>query len=282
MTDEEILNRHVGREETIRDHVDPERMRRLAALLDRDWTEDDPPPPLAHFVLFRPDARESRLGEDGHPLREAEGMLPAILLPRRMWAGSRIRFAAPLETGMALVRMSRLTKAVAKTGRSGDMAFCTVEHTIQAEDGTPLIVEEQDLVYREAHSGPDIAPRRAPQPEFEAQETAAFAPGAVELFRYSALTFNSHRIHYDADYARSVEGYRDCVVHGPLLATKLFEHLETIARGRRIAEFAFRAVSPSFVGENLTLDAVIDGDAVRLIVTHADGVAVTGAATLAA
>ncbi|MCP9222092.1 MaoC family dehydratase N-terminal domain-containing protein [Erythrobacter sp. LQ02-29] len=281
MTDEEILERHIGREETTRDQVDPERMRRLAALLDRDWEESDTPPPLGHFVLFRPDARESRLGVDGHPMREAEGMLPAISLPRRMWAGSRIRFEAPLTTGMALVRTSRLTKAVAKRGRSGDMAFCTVEHSIRAEgQDAPLIVEEQDLVYREAHRSPDLAVRRAPEPEFAARHTAGFAPGPVELFRYSALTFNSHRIHYDADYARSVEGYRDCVVHGPLLATKLFEHLETIAHGRRIAEFAFRAVSPSFVGEDLTLGAAIDGDAARLIVTHGDGVAVTGEATL--
>ncbi len=281
MTDEEILARHVGREETAHDHVDPERMRRLAALLDRDWQPGDALPPLAHFVLFRPDARQSRLGEDGHPLRDAAGMLPAISLPRRMWAGSRIRFEAPLESGMALVRTSRLTKAVAKSGRSGAMAFCTVEHTIRAQGGdAPLMVEEQDLVYRDAHCGPDLAPRRAPEPEFAPEHTVGFAPGPVELFRYSALTFNSHRIHYDADYARAVEGYRDPVVHGPLLATKLFAHLRDIADGRRIAEFAFRAVSPSFVGEELALGASVEGDAVRLSVTHGDGLAVSGEARL--
>lgn len=283
MIDQDILDRHVGRETRAKDFVDPERMQRLAGLLDHEWSPGDQLPPLAHFVLFRPDAVQSRLGEDGHPLREPGSMLPDIPLPRRMWAGSRIRFAAPLEPGMPVRRASRLAKAVAKSGSSGDLVFCTVQHEIRSIDRDEILIEEeQDLVYRGAHEGGGLASRPAIAPEFEPEENRFVSADPVMLFRYSALTYNSHRIHYDREYAREVEGYQGLVVHGPLLATLLFDHLERLAGPRRIESFAFRAMSPSFDDEELALGASLDGDTARLSITNSVGLALSGRAGLVA
>lgn len=281
MTDKELLERHLGREVIRGDVVDPERMERLSALLDRRWTAADPIPPLGHFLLFRPDEIQSRIGPDGHPLRDPEGMLPAIELPRRMWAGSRIRFLGDMRPGMAVTRKSKLVSAVPKSGKTGSMVFCTVTHEINDEAGNLLIAEEQDIVYREAHAGPDLAARPAVPASFAPSHTATVTADPVKLFRYSALTFNSHRIHYDREYAAREEGYQGLVVHGPYLATMLFDHLRSVADGRRIAEFAFRAVSPSFDREELTLGALVDGDSVRLSIVNPSGLGMTGSALLA-
>lgn len=282
MIDEAMISQHVGRTETRLDIADPERLQRLSALLDQSWTVGSGIPPLGHFVLFRPDERQSRLGGDGHPMREPSGMLPAIDLPRRMWAGSRIRFEAEMAPGAALVRTSRLTSATPKSGKSGAMVFCTVVHEIRLQESGALVIqEEQDIVYREAHCGPDLAPRPAVEPTFIPEQVRSLQVDPVMLFRYSALTFNSHRIHYDRDYARTDEGYPGLVVHGPYLATLLFEHLARCTPGRRVATFAFRAVSPSFDGEVLTLGATITGDTAELSVTGPCGLALSGKAQLA-
>ena len=145
-----------------------------------------------------------------------------------------------------------------------------------------LITEEQDIVYRQAHEGPQFARRPAIELEFVPDATRPVTLGAVELFRYSALTFNAHRIHYDRDYARQVEGYRDLVVHGPLLATLAFDHLTQVAGGRRISEFSFRAVSPSYDGEALVLGALVEGDEAKISVTNPAGLALSGNARLEA
>ena len=282
MIDEAQIAQHVGRTETRADLADPERFERLSALLDQPWRTDDGMPPLGHFILFRPDERQSRLGADGHPVREPSGMLPAVDLPRRMWAGSRIRFEAPIVPGTALLRTSQLASATPKSGKSGAMVFCTVVHEIRAATSGDLLIQEaQDIVYREAHSGPELAPRPAVDPIFTPEHVHSLRVDPVMLFRYSALTFNSHRIHYDRDYARTEEGYPGLVVHGPYLATLLFEHLAQVAAGRRIAAFDFRAVSPSFDGEVLTLGASITGDAAELSVTGPCGLALSGKAVLA-
>lgn len=281
MITQALLDRHLGREQRSDDMADPERLLRLAALLDRPWTPAAGMPPLGHFVLFRPSEAQSRMGEDGHPLRDVDGMLPAVSLPRRMWAGSRISFPGTMLPGQPLVRRSQLVSAVPKSGKSGQMLFCTVEHEIRAaESGELLVVEEQDIVYREAHRGPGLAPRPPVAPEFAPQVSSTRRPDAVELFRYSALTFNSHRIHYDRDYARDLEGYQGLVVHGPLLATMLFDHLVQAAPGKRVAQFSFRAVSPSFDGEALVFGASFEGERARLSVTNPAGLAMTGAALL--
>lgn len=282
MIDEAKIAQHVGRTETRIDIADPERLQRLSALLDQPWTVESGMPPLGHFVLFRPDERQSRLGDDGHPLREPSGMLPAVDLPRRMWAGSRIRFEAELAPGAALVRTSRLASATPKSGKSGAMVFCTVVHEIRMQkSGVLLIQEEQDIVYREAHRSPDLAPRPEVKPSFTPEHVRSLQVDPVMLFRYSALTFNSHRIHYDRDYARTEEGYSGLVVHGPYLATLLFEHLARCTPGRRIATFDFRAISPSFDLEMLTFGATIVGDSAELSVTSPCGLALSGKAQLA-
>ncbi len=282
MIDNASLERHIGREQQSEDSADPERFRRLSAVLDRKWSPADGMPPLGHFLLFQPDEIQSRIGADGHPLRDQNGMLPAISLPRRMWAGSRIQFEGLVEPGARLVRRSRLVSAVAKSGKSGHMVFCTIAHEIRATSGGPVLIsEQQDIVYREAHQGPGLAPRPAMQPEFQAEHFSGRTVGPVELFRYSALTFNAHRIHYDREYARDEEGYRGLVVQGPFLATMMFDHLLQVAGGRRVLEFSFRAVSPSFDGEGLRFGATIEGEKVRLFVTNPVGLAMTGQARLA-
>ncbi|KCZ94219.1 hypothetical protein [Hyphomonas johnsonii] len=282
MSEQYDLTPFIGREQSAHDIVDPERLIRLAALLDRSWTPSDAIPPLGHFLLFRPDERQSNIGPDGHPVRGPDDLLPDIPLPRRMWAGSRIRFERALEPGMPVFRKSRLEKAVAKRGKGGDLVFCTVAHEIRAGEGGPLLIaEEQDIVYRGAHTGAEPAKRPSIDPDFTAQEVHSRVVGPVELFRYSALTFNAHRIHYDRDYARDEEGYPALVVHGPFLATLLFDHLQNVTRGRRISAFAFRATSPSFDGEELVFGATVQGDEAKLSVTNPSGLALTGTARLA-
>jgi len=281
MIENALLEPYIGREEQSDDCADPERLCRLAALLDRTWSVADGMPPLGHFVLFRPDEVQSRIGPDGHPLRDPDRMLPAISLPRRMWAGSHIRFERAIEPGARLIRRSRVASASPKSGKSGHLVFCTVVHEIRAAiDGTLLISEQQDIVYREAHHGPDPAPRPALRPEFEPDHLTSRSVGPVELFRYSALTFNAHRIHYDREYARETEGYEGLVVHGPFLATMLFDDLLQVANTRSVVEFSFRAVSPSFDGEPLRFGVSLDGDEARLFITNPAGLAMTAWARL--
>jgi len=278
----EMLQPYVGREQRSADVVDPERMTRLAALLGRRWNPDDRIPPLGHFLLFRPDEIQPRIGPDGHPLRDPDGMLPAIDLPRRMWAGSRIRFEQELRPGMVVTRRSRLASAVPKSGQSGSMVFCTVVHEIADETGRLLITEEQDIVYREAHAGPQIAVRPSVPPRFEPQEISSVTADPVMLFRYSALTFNAHRIHYDREYAAGDEGYQGLVVHGPLLATLLFDHLRDVSSGRRVLEFSFRGITPAFDGEQLVLGSKMENDRALLSVTHSSGLGMTAEALMQA
>lgn len=271
----------LGREETREDSADPERLARLAALLDRDWAPGGQPLPLAHFLYFRPDARQSRLGADGHPRNGGDGILPDAGLPRRMWAGSRIRFAGAIPVGAELTRRSRLVRATPKQGRSGRMVFCTVEHDIHVRgDDQPAIREAQDLVFREAHAGGEVAPRPQIAPEWTPDTSRAMSVDAVQLFRYSALTFNAHRIHYDRAYAREVEGYAGLVVHGPYLATLMFDHLQQACRDRAISEFSFRASSPLFDGEEFTVGSRCEGEDVFLSIVGPMGLAMQGTARL--
>jgi 3-methylfumaryl-CoA hydratase len=207
-------------------------------------------PPLGHWLFFLPDAPQSSLGVDGHSARG--GFLPPIDLPRRMWAGGRIDFLAPIAWGAKMIRRSTVADIAPKTGASGEMVFVVVRHEILVE-GIAAIVEEHDIVYRGRGSNPAAPPL---EPRFpDADLRSSVAPGPVELFRYSALTFNGHRIHYDRDYARDREGYPGLVVHGPYIATLL---VDNFLRGRpasRIAKFAYRARSPLFDGAAFELCA---------------------------
>jgi len=251
----------VGRSETSLDVAAPGPVARLAALLDHEnppWRQGELPP-LAHWLYFLPGARQSLIDEDGHPKRG--GLLPPVALPRRMWAGGRVEFLAPIALGAAMTRRSTVRGVAPKTGKSGDMVFVTVGHEIFCDDRL-AIVEEQDIVYRERGAAAATAEGRAAAAAFDAQRSVT--ADAVMLFRYSALTFNGHRIHYDRDYARDVEFYQGLVVHGPLIATLLMDHHLRRHPGRRIARFGFRAQRPLFDGAPFDLFSRMDGSRTEL------------------
>jgi 3-methylfumaryl-CoA hydratase len=234
----------IGRRERSVDRVTASPVARLSAMLDRDDPapgDGDVLPPLWHWLYFLPHDRESEIGADGHAKRG--GFLPPIPLPRRMWAGSRLTFRAPLHVGEAIARESEIVDIKRKEGRSGPLAFVLVRNTIEGEHGT-AIVEEDDIVYRgEAQSGTQPAPAPAP---VDAAWSREIHPDPVLLFRYSALTFNSHRIHYDRAYVTDVERYPGLVVHGPLLATLLVDLMRHGLPHAVMSGFSFRAVSALF------------------------------------
>src|ERR1700742_4344017 len=198
----------VGRAETLSDWVAPTPLKAMAAALDRDDPAPepgDPVPPCWHWLYFLPLHRQSEIGPDGHPRRG--GFLPPVPLPRRMWAGGRLTFHEPLKVGERAVRTSTIANIEDKTGRSGRLVFVTVQHTVEV-GGELKIEEEHDIVYRDATHPDAPPPKAAPAPEGETWgPTIQTEP--VLLFRYSALTFNSHRIHYDYPYVTGVEGYPD-------------------------------------------------------------------------
>jgi len=240
----EHLGSWVGRTEERTDTITAAPLAGLAATLDRD---DPAPiagsavPPLWHWLYFLPIARQSELGPDGHPRRG--GFLPPVDLPRRMWAGGRLRFERALCVGATATRRSRIADVTAKEARSGPLVFVTVAHEIATASGVALH-EEHDIVYRGLPApGAAPAPADAPRDETFAR---TIVPDDVLLFRYSALTFNSHRIHYDRRYVTDVERYPGLVVHGPLIATLLTDLLRHGLPHARVAAFTFRAVSPLF------------------------------------
>ena len=252
MTDTEgEFDAWLGKTESRTQLIGPDPARGLAALLDRPDTPlapGSPLPPLWHWCYFLEMTPQSEIAADGHARKG--GFLPPIELPRRMWAGSRFRFHHPLRIGDTATRRSRIESIAFKQGRSGQLAFIRVAH--EYEDSAGLAFREsQDIVYRGAlpaansSSGeirPRTAPGRPPDPDF----TRASRADAVVLFRYSALTFNAHRIHYDRDYARGVEGYPGLLVHGPLLATLLLDELLRRRPRLAVTEYSFRALAPVF------------------------------------
>lgn len=269
---------HVGRTETRIDVVGPHLLRGLAATLGVEVPERLPP--LWHWSLFQDWVTPDRLGSDGHPRRG--GFLPPVDdLPRRMWAGGRVRVLRPLHAGEAVQRRSTILSVKEKQGGSGRLVFVTVAHAIEGPRG-PAVEEEQDIVYR----GTDGAAAKPADPAPPAPPGAlrgTVLPDPVLLFRYSALTGNGHRIHYDMDYVREVEGYPGLVVHGPLQATWLAGMLaakETENRG--VASFSFRGLRPAFHGAPLTIEAWEEGGAWRLRTLDEGGRVCTAAeATLA-
>ncbi|MNV49242.1 hypothetical protein D3C71_1411900 [compost metagenome] len=248
----------VGREEVRTQRIDAEVVRAMAATLDLERApgEGEPLPPGWQWLFFNPAARRSGLGADGHPRRG--GFLPPIELPRRMWAGSRIRYLADVPVQSEATRRSRILKVENKVGKRGSLWFVTVEHSI-ASDGRMCSVEEQDIVYRDAP--PPGAPATKPEPyDAPAAWGQDVQPDTTLLFRYSALTFNGHRIHYDQAYARDEEGYPDLVVHGPLTATLLQQLAMAQGQGRALAGFDFRGVSPLFVGRAFRIEGRQESD----------------------
>jgi 3-methylfumaryl-CoA hydratase len=233
----------VGRSETRRDVVTAAPLVALAALLDRDDAEPRPgeaAPPLAHWLYFLPAYRESEVGPDGHALRG--GFLPPVQLPRRMWAGSRLEFLRPLAVGAAIERRSTITGVAPKEGRSGPLVFVSVRHEVCDAEGL-VLSDEHDIVYRGASAAAASPAPRAPEGEAWQRE---IHPDPVLLFRYSAVTFNSHRIHYDHPYVTEVEGYPGLVVHGPLIATLLVDLFRRNLPRATLTRFSFRALKPLY------------------------------------
>ncbi|MFM0313049.1 MaoC family dehydratase N-terminal domain-containing protein [Paraburkholderia sp. RL17-383-BIF-A] len=220
----------------------------MAATLDRE-EHGDSVPPLWHWLYFLPTAPMSEVGPDGHPKRG--GFLPPVPLPRRMWAGGRLTFHAPLKVGERATRTSTIANIEDKTGRSGRLVFVTVQHTIEA-GGELKVEEEHDIVYRDEPQEGARPPQPQLAPEGETWRRTIDA-GPVMLFRYSALTFNSHRIHYDYPYVTEVEGYPGLIVHGPLIATLLVDLVRREQPDATLQSFAFKAVRPTFAGQAFTV-----------------------------
>lgn len=248
----------IGREERSADRLDEGLAARWLATFDLARPHPAIMPQGIHFALCTPDAPTARLGEDGHPARDdsADSFLPPFPMPRRMWASSKMRFLAPIAIGAVIERASRVVSVSEKEGGSGQLAFVDVEHVTRA-NGTIAVIETQTLVYRDA-PGPDAAPSPPPPGENRFDPAGwdahrVLTPDPRLLFRYSALTFNTHRIHYDAPYAQGVERYRGLVVHGPLTASLLLQLAAAELGENRLRSFAFRGLSPAIAAETLHL-----------------------------
>ncbi|MDW4551183.1 MaoC family dehydratase N-terminal domain-containing protein [Defluviimonas sp. D31] len=277
--DPAILSQWIGRSETRSDRIRAEPANLMEMTLDRDpvLCDGDPLPPLWHWLYFLHSAKLSDLGRDGHPA--LGGFLPPVALPRRMWAGGRLGFTAPLRIGAMATKTSTIKDVALKQGRSGALCFVTVRHEIATGDG-PALWEEHDIVYREDPRPGDAAPvPPADDGGWDVTETATASE--VMLFRYSALTFNGHRIHYDRDYARSVEGHAGLVVHGPLIATMLADLALRRNPGATLRAFEFRAFSPVCDHQAFTLNARRSGAVTELAAARPSaGLAMRATATV--
>jgi 3-methylfumaryl-CoA hydratase len=239
------LQQWVGRTQTLNDRVSTGPLAGLAGLLDHampPWREGEMPP-LGHWLYFLRHERQSSLDVDGHPKRG--NFLPPVPLPRRMWAAGRLKFLEPIPLGSDITRRSTIAAVTAKHGRSGPMVFVTVRHEVLLGDSI-AIVEDQDIVYRSLPTSAVGALPAAPAISRQPDNIRTITSGPVQLFRFSALTFNAHRIHYDRDYARDMEGYPGLVVHGPWIAMLLMDHFLRQGTARKILSFNFRAERPIF------------------------------------
>ncbi len=276
----------IGRTMRATDRLDGALARRWCATFDRALPSPAIMPQGIHFALCQPDAETRALGEDGHPARDdsSDSFLPPFPQfgsgPRRMWAASEIAFRQPIAVGAVIERVSRVVSIKQKEGGSGKLAFVEVAHETSA-DGSLAVIETQTLVYREAASAD--APLGPPVPEGEAfngsewDVHSVITPDPRLLFRYSALTFNTHRIHYDEPYARAVERYRGLVVHGPLIASLLLQLAARELGENRLRSFAFRGLSPAIAGDPLHLVMRKGESGYDLAAFAADGRQVTSA-----
>lgn len=275
MIDLDHLRQWIGREDVVSDLVPPSLADRFRATFNLEAAParvGEAAPEMIHLCLALPAAPTAALGPDGHPARG--GFLPPVPLPRRMWAGGAVSFHAPIRLGGTVTRRSVIRDVTVKEGRTGILCFVTVDHRIDC-DGTLAVEERHDIVYR----GTDSAPGKRPPPAAPGTWREVVRPDAALLFRYSALTFNGHRIHYDAPYATGTEGYPGLIVHGPMQATMLVQ-LATRLRGAAPRRFEFRSLSPLFDIAEFTLNAAEEGSGLRLWTAYADGpLAMEGIAT---
>ena len=261
------LRSWIGRSETLHNTIQPTPVQALAATLDHPAAPvpaGTPLPLLWHWLSCLPLHQHSEIGADGHPRRG--GFLPPVPLPRRMWAGSQFEFRSPVRVGDVVTRTSTIEDVRTKDGRSGRLVFVKVRHELRCNGATDAaIVEFHDIVYRDAPGVGDV-----PAPP---QQAATGAPWQRQVFadevllsRYSALTFNGHRIHYDRPYATQVEGYPGLIVHGPLIATLLMDLLRRQRPEADVASFTFKAVRPTFDQHPLQVNGALqaDGKTVKL------------------
>jgi 3-methylfumaryl-CoA hydratase len=266
------LTKWVGKVQTVSEVISSVQVRQMAATFNdaaRLVAPGGADLPLGwHWLYFNPIEIQSRLSTDGHPLRG--DFLPPVKLERRMWAGSRLRWLGPMEIGMQIERQSTILKVDRKIGRIGEMIFVTVAH--QYSHGEDILLEEEhDIVYRDQPAAGEIAALQATAEQIRTGHHAferrgehmhALHADSVMLYRYSAATFNAHRIHYDVDYCRNVEGYPGLVVHGPLIATLLLDMAKYFAPGQAVAAFDFRALRPTFDLSSFHLHATQEDDQV--------------------
>jgi 3-methylfumaryl-CoA hydratase len=269
-TPENILD-WLDKSQTLCDEITAFPLAAMAATLDRP-TEAETVPPLWHWFFFLPVSPLSEAGADGHPKRG--GFLPPVPLPRRMWAGGRLTFHAPLKVGDKATRQSIITGIEDKTGRTGRLVFVTVQHEISA-GGELKIEEEHDIVYRDnpaetSGNVPEKEPAKAPSDDTFSRVVET---SPLLLFRYSALTFNGHRIHYDYPYVTQEDGYPGLIVHGPLIATLLVDLVHRQFPDATLATFAFRALRPTFAPNPFTVcgKALDGGRALELWAKDHDG-----------
>jgi 3-methylfumaryl-CoA hydratase len=252
------LDAWIGREQRAKDRLDEALASRWLATFDLPRPHPPIMPQGVHFALCTPQAPTAALGEDGHPARDdsPDSFLPPFPMPRRMWASSKIQFVAPITIGAVIVRTSRVAAISEKQGSSGPLAFVDVSHETSA-NGTLAVIETQSIVYRDAASeAQDLSPPPLGETTFDPagwDAHMAITPDPRLLLRYSALTFNTHRIHYDAPYAEQVEHYRGLVVHGPLIASLLLQLAASQLGENRLRSFSFRGFSPAIAGEPLHL-----------------------------
>jgi len=281
MIDIDYLQDWVGRECIREDVLAPFPAQALAATLDRSDSPQigDNLPPTWQWLYFNESARLSELGRDGHP--QTGGFLPPVPLPRRMWAAGEFTCEQPLRIGVMAERHSQVLSVELKQGSTGSLVFVTLEHQTR-QDGQRCLLEKQHLVYREMPAGPSPLPPSVPASQV-ADFQVAWQPDPVLLFRYSALTFNGHRIHYDRDYATAEEHYPGLVVHGPLLATLLAEQVTLHLPGVPLSAFQFRALRPVFDADRLLLCGKRSGDSLTLWTQNREGlVTMSATATLGA
>ena len=266
----------IGRSERRADRADASLAARWLATLDRAAPADGTAPQGFHWCLCTPDAPTSALGPDGHPLRDdgPDSFLPPVPLPRRMWASSKVEFHAPIVLGASVERRSTVAAITGKQGGSGALVFVDIAHETLCE-GALAVREVQSVVYRDAApAGSAPVPPPLGNSAFDPGPWTAhraLTPHEPLLLRYSALTFNSHRIHYDLPYATQAEGYRGLVVHGPLTATLLLDLAQAELGDNALKSFAFRGLSPALCRERLHLVMRREAAAIALAAFAADG-----------
>ena len=249
------LRQWIGRSQEASDIVTAQLVKGLRATLFQEVGEPrtgDAAPFTVHWCLAQPVFPMSMLGPDGHPTRG--GFLPPVPLPRRMWAGGELEFIDPLRVGDEATRVSRISDVTVKTGSTGTLCFVAVDHVISTARGV-AIRERHDIVYRDIGGAPAAAPAKAPPPPPVAKHRETHVSDPVLLFRYSALTFNGHRIHYDRDYVTKVEGYPGLIFHGPLQASFIVEMAAKLHGGTPPKKIGYRGLQPLFEGSEFSINA---------------------------